>query len=78
MQVFNSAIFVFDIKSFILYNASFGLSLGGGARLEISKKIDFFADIRYDFAKMSIESFDEKASLGGGKFHVGFVYKFSF
>jgi len=74
---------IFSVKEENIYNpdASFetasGLSLIGGTRLKISKKIDLFADIRYDFVKMTIEGFDEKADLSGGKFNIGFVYKFS-
>jgi len=74
---------IFSVKEKNKYNpdasfeSAFGLSLVGGVRLKVSKKIDLFADIRYDFAKMSIENFDKKADLGGGKLHVGFVYKFS-
>ena len=74
---------IFRVKEKNKYNpdasfeSTFGLTLVGGVRLKVSKKIDLFADIRYDFAKMSIENFDEKADLGGGKLHVGFVYKFS-
>ena len=75
---------IFRVKEENIYNPDasfeneFGLSLIGGVRLKISEKIDLFADMRYDFVKKSIENFDEKADLGGGKFHIGFVYKFSF
>jgi len=75
---------IFRVKEENIYNPdasfenAFGLSLIGGVRLKISEKIDLFADMRYDFVKKSIENFDEKADLGGGKFHIGFVYKVSF
>ncbi len=75
---------IFRVKEENIYNPdasfenAFGISLIGGVRLKISEKIDLFADLRYDFVKKSIENFDEKADLGGGKLHIGFVYKFSF
>ena len=60
------------------YNTAYGVSLIAGSYLRIFKNISLFADLRFDIGSLSIEGFDETSNLGGLRFHLGFVYKFSF
>ncbi len=56
--------------------SSSGLSLNGGAAMNINPKFELFLDIKYDMVKMSVEGLESDLNISGLRLTLGVAYRF--
>ena len=57
-------------------NSGSGISLNGGATMNLSPKLELFFDLKYDMVKISVEELEDDLNVSGLRFTLGAAYKF--
>jgi membrane fusion protein (multidrug efflux system) len=57
-------------------NTGTGLSLNGGATMNLGSKFELFLDLKYDLVKLTIEDVESSFDFSGLRFTLGVAYKF--